>query len=342
MAIINKETIISAFDDKMTLLQWLKKLEKVLDKSTLASINTIKVANTQYKIVLSFEDGTTIESDIIQLQSEIAGIQLQNGHLIFTLLNGETIDAGLIDVSNLGNTTIYGTFEVADGDATFGANVEVDGTLKVNSNLQVGDTTTNDDELAKLPRTLLTPLDTPTEQKVVGIDTANGQNLLGLGEGLQVENDKIKVGGTITDAEVIENMEGYEVLYTTETHERILTPIYLGICKNGNKLTAVAFYKFKKLEQSVSGGGLIRFTIPTSVANKLYPYTLGGFTNLLSYGKVPAFVDASTSEELFVRVQKDASGALSFGADVSSLSQTNIEYLIRHEVTFLLSDNLAG
>lgn len=213
MAIINKETIISAFDDKMTLLQWLKKLEKVLDTSTLVSIDTIKVANTKYKIVLSFEDGTKIESDIIQLQSEIAGINLVNGRLIFTLLNGDTIDAGLINVSNLGNTTIYGTFEVADGNATFGANVEVDGTLKVNSTLQVGDTTTNDEQLAKLPRALVLPVAPATEQELVGINQANEQNRLTIGDNLESVDGALKVVNKFEQKEA--NFISKEITFTS-------------------------------------------------------------------------------------------------------------------------------
>lgn len=336
MAIINKETIISAFDDKMTLLQWLKKLEKVLDTSTLTNIKTIKVANTQYKIVLEFEDGTKFESEIIQLQSEIAGIQLDNGHLIFTLMNGETIDAGLIDVSNLGNTTIYGTFEVADGDATFGANVEVDGTLKVNSTLQVGDTTTNDDELAKLPRTLLTPIDTPSEQKLVGIDTANGQNLLNLGQGLEIEGDDVRVGGIIHANEIIENMTGYSYEPKTLTNATFNYK-YVGVVKNGNKLTVViAGVLNTSVPDNVYTLGL--FTIPTDVGAKLYPLNTA---NQIAFIQTTANIDYFNSVNVHGVFVKSSDRYFDFRLYPKNV-EANTDYLVRIEQTFLLSDSLVG
>lgn len=346
MAIINKETIISAFDDQMTLVQWLKKLENVLNTSTLSSIRTIKVENTKYKIELSFEDGTKIESDIIQLQSEITNIKLTNGHLIFTLMNGDTIDAGLIDVSNLGSVTIYGDLLVTDGEASFGSNVEIDGALVVNSTLQVGDTITNEDELAKLPRTLLAPLTIPTEQKLVGIDTANGQNLLNIGNGLLVDNETMRVGGNVNATsvhanEIVENMNGYYFRDSTRTGYNV-SYVYAGIVKNGNKLTICTAFKITKLmEDAESNPTICYYQLPSSVLSKLFPTSIGG-NNMLDTRLVYAYstgTDYLTVQAWFTKSTETINLSL---RGFKHIVQTGVEYYIRHEITFLLSENLAN
>lgn len=60
---INKQTIISAFDDKLTLLQYLKTIEKLLKESTLTTIELIRVNNDYFKVKCNFNDGTFIESN---------------------------------------------------------------------------------------------------------------------------------------------------------------------------------------------------------------------------------------------------------------------------------------
>lgn len=60
---INKQTIISAFDDKLTLLQYLKTIEKLLKESALTTIELIRVDNNYFKVKCNFNDGTFIESN---------------------------------------------------------------------------------------------------------------------------------------------------------------------------------------------------------------------------------------------------------------------------------------
>lgn len=55
---IKKETIVSTTEDRLTLLRWLKKLEKTLSDDTLADI-VFNDDNGNVSLALTFEDGTT-------------------------------------------------------------------------------------------------------------------------------------------------------------------------------------------------------------------------------------------------------------------------------------------
>ena len=55
---IKKETIVSTTEDRLTLLNWLKKLEKTLSDDTLTDI-AFTDDNGNVSLVLTFEDGTT-------------------------------------------------------------------------------------------------------------------------------------------------------------------------------------------------------------------------------------------------------------------------------------------
>ena len=93
---INKETIISVFNDKLTLAQWLKTVNKALDEAVLTGVEIRQKGNATFTFVFTFEDGSIVESnEIIVNQGEsIVGANIVNGHLILTLSNDEELDAG--------------------------------------------------------------------------------------------------------------------------------------------------------------------------------------------------------------------------------------------------------
>ena len=91
---INWETIKSLYNDKPTLLQWLKKVEAALAASVLQVVDVEKVSVSEIKLNFVFEDGTNIETPTIALPYEIQNVAIVNGHLILTLESGETLDAG--------------------------------------------------------------------------------------------------------------------------------------------------------------------------------------------------------------------------------------------------------
>lgn len=60
---INWKSILSSFNDKPTLLEWLKLVEKALKESVLKSVTTEQDADkANTKLIFNFEDGTQIET----------------------------------------------------------------------------------------------------------------------------------------------------------------------------------------------------------------------------------------------------------------------------------------
>lgn len=64
---INYETILSNFQDKVTLMQWLKKVEEALKNASLSSVNFKTTSPTSGYFTFIFADGTKVDSPIIDL-----------------------------------------------------------------------------------------------------------------------------------------------------------------------------------------------------------------------------------------------------------------------------------
>lgn len=115
---INYETILSLFDDKLTLLEYLTKIEQALRNEQLTDITVTQTDASHVYFTFVFEDSTTIDTPTFTLPAGPQGIQGPAGsdgtdgvsvtgatidasnHLILTLSNGNTIDAGKVAVSN--------------------------------------------------------------------------------------------------------------------------------------------------------------------------------------------------------------------------------------------------
>ena len=139
---INKETIISVYDEKLTLLQWLKSVNKALDEAVLTNVEIEQRGNATYRFVFTFEDGSIIASnDIIVAQGEsVVSATITNGHLLLTLSNNDVLDAGNVKpVSSFSINTSqhlivhYGDGTTQDLGAIFSGNVNIDGNLTANS-----------------------------------------------------------------------------------------------------------------------------------------------------------------------------------------------------------------
>lgn len=70
---INYETILSAFDDKETLLKWLQKVEKALTDSTLTSVDCVNVDEAHIKFTFNFADGSTIDTPDVYVKPGVDG-----------------------------------------------------------------------------------------------------------------------------------------------------------------------------------------------------------------------------------------------------------------------------
>lgn len=213
-----------------------------------------------------------------------------SGHLICTLSNGDTIDAGLIKQVN--NFSINGSQHLIanynDGTTTdlgaiFSGNITVSGNLTVSGGIS---------------------------------------------------------GNAVTGNSIIENMAGYVFTPTTKANITI-EYIYVGIVKNGNKITLVNFVKLTRTGTVADDYFKIgAFTIPESVGEKLYPYILSGNSVLSS--KVLSCWDSesATPKEINCHIHKNSNTSLEvFAFNASQLTQ-NQDYYARLEATFLLSDPL--
>lgn len=97
---ILKETILSAFTEKATLLQWLKKVEKLLNECVLTEVSVEQIDETQIKLIFIFENGDHIESPVITLPRGEKGEDGKDG------LNGEgiaaTVEVGTVTTGEAG------------------------------------------------------------------------------------------------------------------------------------------------------------------------------------------------------------------------------------------------
>lgn len=139
---LNYNTILSNYDDKLTLMQWLNKVEQALKHASATSFSVVKKGNATISFKIDFEDGTSLESGEIILQQgeSVQSAAIVDGHLILTLSNGDELDAGnlgavsgfSIDASQHLIVT-YQDGTTNDLGAIFNGNVNISGVLTASS-----------------------------------------------------------------------------------------------------------------------------------------------------------------------------------------------------------------
>lgn len=139
---INDNTILSSFNDRPTLLEWLKKVEDALKSDTATAFHVSNRGNATLTFSIDFANGTSLESEPIVLQKgeSVNGAEIRNGHLILTLSNGDELDAGNVKPVNsfLINASQHLIVNYDDGTnqdlgPIFSGNVNIDGDLTANS-----------------------------------------------------------------------------------------------------------------------------------------------------------------------------------------------------------------
>ena len=130
---INDNTILSSFNDRPTLLEWLKKVEEALKSDTAKSISVDNPETNVYIIKITFADGRVMYTEPIRLPDSVKGVSILNNHLIITMQSGLTDDLGVI---NPYAETIVLNSET--NTTEIGNNAVVDGNLQVNGNVLFG------------------------------------------------------------------------------------------------------------------------------------------------------------------------------------------------------------
>lgn len=316
---INKETIISVFDDKLTLMQWLKKVENALNGAVLTGVELKKKGNATFAWSFDFEDGTHVDTDYATINEgeSVAEAYLLNGHLMIKLTNDEVIDAG-----NLKPVTSFSFNEQRHLIVNYGDGTTQDlGLIKGVSSFSID-----------ANQHLIVNYDNGTTQDLGAIFSGN-LNINGIITANVVDGLKV------TGDEIVEKMSGYGFI-PNEVENLSITTIYAGVVKNGNKLTIVQFGKITRTG-TISFADLGTFFIPSSVADKLNPTPLGVVSGALS-SKVISFFDSPQScVDLKTMVRKGTNSVISTAYGLGNLT-LNTEYQFRIETTFLLSDNMAG
>lgn len=283
---INKQTIISAFDEKLTLLQWLKTINKALDEAVLTGVEVRQKGNATFTFVVTFEDGTELESNrfVLAQGESINGATIRNGHLYLSLTNGDELDAG-----NLKPVT---SFAINDNQH-----------LIVN----YGDGTSQD-----------------------------------LGA---IFNGNINVDGNFTANSIVENMTGYSLTKCTPPTNVTYNFLYGGIVKNGNKLTCACALIVNSTSDiaGLTSLQICDFIVPSNIATKLYGIDIGTTTNCLGSSSSVSFYqgDLSFKSAKMVYLKRGDTHIKCICYPTETL-EANINHLLRFEITFLLSDNLAG
>ena len=123
---INDNTILSSFDDRPTLLEWLKKVEDALKTDTATAVSVENPSANTYVFKITFADGTTLSSGNVVFPDSVKDVSIKNGHIIVTSVGGNVEDLGVL------NPYAEKIVENAETNTTeIGNNVEVGGDLSV-------------------------------------------------------------------------------------------------------------------------------------------------------------------------------------------------------------------
>lgn len=183
---INKKSVATAYDEHLTLVEWLQEVKKALDNAVLTGITMEQVEVTDntatYQIVAKFADDTEVTSDPFDLPSPNITEAFDGlTNLVTTFDNRITINKNNITTNTNNIGSIMDIIDIANDqinaytlqNSINGSDdiiVDVDETneklvIRLSAELQ-----------AKLGRVLLTPLLAPSTRKVVTIDTNGAQD----------------------------------------------------------------------------------------------------------------------------------------------------------------------
>ena len=123
---INDNTFLSSFDDRPTLLEWLKKVEDALKTDTATAVSVDNPSANTYVFKITFADGKTLSSGNVVFPDSVQDVSIKEGHIIVTSVGGHIEDLGVL---NPYAETIVVNAETND--------VEINGETKINAGLEV-------------------------------------------------------------------------------------------------------------------------------------------------------------------------------------------------------------
>ncbi len=304
---IKYETIISNFDDKTTLYNWLRKVEEALKHASATNFVVNKKGNATLSFSITFADGTTLESgDIVLQQGEsVDDARIASGILQLHLTNGTWLSAGNVKavngfhINDSQHLIVYyqdGTHD--DLGAIFQGNVNIDGDLNVTGEITTpkvdGTLVTGDEIVEKMPSTY-----TFTQA-----DAITGLTKEYVYAGI------VKTGNKITLA------VGCKLTRTAE-----IETIYLSI---GNFVIPASLAQ-RIYPVNIGGSNFI------DIKDVALLYNIATSKNGRAYA-------TKTSDQL----GRNVIGVNLTINDINNTLTLNATYYFRYELTILLSDNLAN
>lgn len=255
----NIDTILSTFDCKLTLLEWLKKLTKALENDSLKDVQINKIASGKAQMILTFADGTIQASNVFELpqgETGATGAQGPKGDTGdgFNTLNkmivsytGNVIsvaDGFQIDIATQFKT-IVGDL-LATGNGTFTLPIEGTGAIicdvdeanhKINIHLDAA-------YKNKIDRALQLPTTAPSATQLVAVGTNNAQTMVGVGDGLAIVNNTLQNKNVFGNVIMSYNNYGIEFAFQApfmhDTSKDIVDEIIALVAKNA--LVGNGFY----------------------------------------------------------------------------------------------------
>ena len=331
---LNYETLLSSYDDKLTLMQWLKKVEEALKDASAVAFKVNQRGNATLTFSVEFEDGSELETGPIVLQQgeSVVSAAIVGGHLKLTLSNGDVLDAG--DLGGVSSFSInasqhlivhYQNGTTQDLGAIFAGNVTISGDLVVTGNVETDSMTPRTGSAITIDGNLhISDGNVELNDGHVSTPILTSQNA-------EIEAQK----------PVIEVMTGY-AMATGSVPNLTKTDIYGGIVKNGNKLTLAYAFKAVRTDTIPSHNNpLVEITIPASIGNALF-VAFGTLTLARNKFLCTDLTNINGDKEIKISVYKMSNTLLRIFSSNDELNNLtlNDEYYIRAEVTFLLSNNL--
>ena len=270
---INKDSIVTAYDEHLTLVEWLQKVENALNNAVLTNLGIAKLSDkgnvATYQVTATFADNTTIASNAFTLPS--TDIVTAFGNLttlvnsfdtritdntnnVASILQNIDIDNAKINPDTLQNS-INGSDDVI---------VDVD-----NDKLEIH---LSDELQAKLARMLLTPSSAPSTRKVVTINTNGAQDNV---DGTELTT----LMSNIVDSHG--NKRFVEGNITMKTIEGI-TQTYGKWSLSGSHLMIVIGFEIASGVSTPTNTILAEFSLPNFIYNKILSLWGGIVANVIN------------------------------------------------------------
>lgn len=354
---INYDSIISVFNEKGTLLKWLKKVEKALKESVLTNVEVLQGESNSFAFKFTFQDNTSVTTDYVTIEPNITATLLQNyiegsdtivvnlnelQNKLIVKLDEEykktlATNAQIIDLQNnkIEKTDGVITSNLIANDSVMTSKIPDNAITSVKiANHQITDDKLMIEISNKINNSMQLPTTAPTNTELVGINTNKAQTNINIGEGLSLENGTLKATGgknssynpnLLLNDEMTINQRGKSVYYgpsTYGTDRWLLVDDYAFMRINTNSQWAIGIED--------SDGAAEREILSQKIENYK---TLAGktVTLTLSYSNLTESVAGTTQLSLYDGVKTETVALTSSGTAIltTTISSNNDRVEVR-------------